>query len=135
MLKIQKTDYVNELYHKYPGRQNCQPCYVELDLREGILYTDWNAEIGNAVPMDVYKSFALRWTIPCLTGYAADELLDNIFEWAKNIYDEGININLHGNNILSEDQLSLVAKIEQHIAENWHNYEHYEDDDDDMDDE
>ena len=74
------TEHVSgeELYRRYPGQTQRQPCYVALDARTGRLYAAHNPEVGNAVPMAVHHGHVQRWTIPALVADAANLLLDDV---------------------------------------------------------
>lgn len=63
------------LYHVYPGQSRPQTAHVQLD-GGGRVTADWNGEIGNAVPMDVWNGRTLRWAVsPYLSGPALAEAL------------------------------------------------------------
>ena len=66
-------------FHWYPRECNPQPAYFELDPDDGTLIADWNAEIGNAVPFDVYYGRRLRW------GFHADTPLQTVREIMEEI--------------------------------------------------
>ncbi len=87
-----------ELAHQYPGQNKPQDCYVDLDLKNETLTADWNGEIGNAVPMDVYHGHTRRYSIPCLVMDAANDLLDEIAPLAERViagYESWWNGNNH----------------------------------------
>lgn len=48
------------LYHQYPRQFRPQGAYIEIDTRDGSVMADWNPEIGNAVPSDVYNGAVVR---------------------------------------------------------------------------
>ena len=61
MTQIKITACRGRLIHQYSGQINPQRRYIEID-RNGGLHIDWNAEVGNAVPADVYHGIRLRIT-------------------------------------------------------------------------
>jgi len=77
---IKKTSY---LYKKYETQSIPQPCFVQLSCDHETLTADWNPEIGNAIPMDVYHKRTLQWTIPILKEAAADHLLTELKPYAE----------------------------------------------------
>ena len=78
------TGKLHPLYVHYDGQIQPQPAYVEFDTRTGDLSADWNGEIGNAVPMDVWKDIRLRWSIAYEhTEAEINALLDEIASGIK----------------------------------------------------
>lgn len=67
-----------ELYCRYSGQTEAQPCYVSLDCESGALSAGYNPEIGNAVPAREYHGHVQAWSIPCLREEPANALLDAI---------------------------------------------------------
>ena len=58
-----EDDILHPLYHHYDGQFEAQTAYVELDLRDGELRADWDAEVGNGVPADVWHGLRRRYGI------------------------------------------------------------------------
>jgi hypothetical protein len=86
MATIQITEVTGtEMYHRYPGQTSAQGCYVELDARNGHLTASYNAEIGNARPVEVYHGHVQRWSIPVLKSNAANALLEQIRPFAARV--------------------------------------------------
>lgn len=52
------------LYEQYPGQINPQDAYITVDPVDGEMLADYNPEIGNAVPMDVWNGLVKRIPIP-----------------------------------------------------------------------
>lgn len=94
--RIDETDPA-ALFRHYDGQTAPQPCFVELDLEDGVLRADWDAVIGNAVPASVWHRRTLRWAIPILTAAAANELLDELAPLAQTVLD-GMVIDFDGSN-------------------------------------
>lgn len=94
---IVRVPHPTALFHRYPGEQQEQDCFLALDLETGRLECDWNGEIGNGVPMSVHHRRALRWTIPTLTDVSANELMDKVAPLAQRILD-GSSVEWDGNN-------------------------------------
>jgi hypothetical protein len=107
------------LHHHYPAQTSPQGCYVELDCDAGALSADWNAEIGNAVPMFVWHHRILRWDIPALRAEAADELLANIKPLAVRIM-AGYSCEWDGNNMagsFDDDATEAIGEVEMLCSE------------------
>lgn len=112
-VRIIETASEGVLYRRYSGQTNPQDCYIELDLREGTLLADYNAEIGNAVPFTVFHGFERRYEIPVLTGSAADDLMQKIAPLADRILVDWES-DWDGNNkvaILGEDARAAEEEI------------------------
>ncbi len=104
-LRITELSSPNALLHIYPRQQQPQDCYLELDTRDGAFTADWNAEIGNAIPSDVYHGMVRRYPIPILSARQANGLLHELETEAQRVVD-GTVIEWDGNNntaVLSED--------------------------------
>lgn len=72
------------LYHRYPGQTNPQPAYLCINPRLNEMYVEWDGEIGNAMPMDVWDGRRYRWEInSALTGAAVDQLLADVLPLAE----------------------------------------------------
>jgi len=70
---------VAPLYHKYPRQTEPQGAFIEIDPREESVRADWNAEIGNAVPWDVWRFLILRIPVsPYVNGDALADALHSI---------------------------------------------------------
>ncbi|WP_458089464.1 helix-turn-helix domain-containing protein [Streptomyces malaysiensis] len=67
-----------ELYRHYDRQSEAQPAYIQLDLREGILFADYNGEVGNAIPFSVHHGFERRYGIPTLHGEAANRVMKEL---------------------------------------------------------
>ncbi len=96
-LAVIKMTRPDELYCCYGSQTEQQPCYAELDLERGTLTADYDAEVGGAVPLDVWHGRTLRFPMPCLLGDDANGLLDVIAPLAQIILD-GAEIVWDGNN-------------------------------------
>lgn len=51
------------LYHRYSGQSHGQPAYIALDAEHANAWADYNAEIGNAIPLTVHHGHVTRWEI------------------------------------------------------------------------
>ncbi|MEU3877652.1 hypothetical protein [Streptomyces sp. NPDC029704] len=77
-----------KLVHQYAGQSEPQPAYIELDLREGLLLADYDAEVGGAVPFAVRHGFERRYPVPLLTGSAANRVMEEIAPLAQRILSD-----------------------------------------------
>lgn len=74
-----------ELYRHYQNEFEPQPCYIELDLRDGMMLATYNAEIGNAVPFEVYYGFQRRYAIPILHAEAVNRVMEELTPLAERV--------------------------------------------------
>lgn len=113
------TDEPAHLFHRYSGESGPQPCHVEIDLTDGRLTCDYNAEIGrNCVPESVYNNRTLRIPIPPLTTAAANALLTDIRGRVQEILD-GATVDWDDANTvgrLNDDAADALDRLEKHIA-------------------
>ncbi|WP_331718698.1 helix-turn-helix domain-containing protein [Streptomyces sp. NBC_00212] len=111
----------DELYRRYDQESKAQAAYIELDLREGTLLADYNAEVGNATPFSVYYGFERRYSIPALTAEAANRVMREIAPFADRILaDWEQDLDRNGNNVvarLGEDAEAAEEEIIKHLGE------------------
>jgi len=75
------------LYCWYEGQTQPQDAYIEIDLDEETVRADWDAEIGNAVPANVWHGRARRFNVSNqLTQEEVDALIEKIKPYAKVLY-------------------------------------------------
>lgn len=99
-----------ELHHRYPREQKPQRCFVELDLRTGVLGAAYNPEVGGGEPMDVFHGHRVRWTIPALREAAANDLLAKIAPLAERMVDGYESIWNGNNNVAKLDESAQTAE-------------------------
>lgn len=75
----------SELYCRYPGQTQAQPCYLWLDCDEAKMGCEYNPEPGNAVPARVWHHRTRRYPIQCLTDVSATSLLHEALPLAERI--------------------------------------------------
>ena len=123
-VRVIACDSATELYRRYKGQSEAQPCYIELDLREGTLLADWDAEVGGAVPFPVHHGFERRYGIPLLTGDAANRVMEEIRPLAERILADWEQ-EWDGNNMvarLGSDALAAEEEIEKHLGLGYSSY-------------
>jgi hypothetical protein len=95
---IGQYDDVTPLYCKYSGQSKPQSAYVEIDGENQKIWADYNAEIGNAIPVRVHNGINRRVDAPIyLTGESVVKYLFDV----KSILEpalEGFRIEWDGNN-------------------------------------
>lgn len=103
-----------ELYRHYNGQTEQQTCAVTLDLEDGDLGAEYNAGIGNGIPVSVFHRRVLAWKIGTLTAKTANALLEEIAPLAQKIIDDA-EIEWNGNNhvgVFGPDANEAVEAIE-----------------------
>lgn len=103
------------LFCQFSCQSDPQDAYIELDLRDGSMYADYNSEIGSAVPMSVYYGSIHRYTIPPLMADAANRLMDKIAPLAQRVLD-GVSWEYDGSRTdarLSDDSQDAADEIER----------------------
>ncbi|WP_225636728.1 hypothetical protein [Streptomyces solaniscabiei] len=107
-----------ELYRHYDGQSEAQDAYIELDLHEGTLLADYDAEIGNAAPSSVRHGFERRYGIPVLTADAANRVMREIAQLANRILADWEEV-WNGHNMvaqLGEDAQAAEAEIKEQLG-------------------
>lgn len=107
----------DDLYCVYQGQVDPQDCYIELDTRSGRMHADYNPEIGNAVPCEVYYGEIRHYAIPALKAETANELMEQIRPLAQRVAD-GTEIVWNGHNHvakLSQDAQDAEDEIGQSL--------------------
>jgi hypothetical protein len=118
-ITIRECTNATELYRHYDGQSEPQPAYIALDLEDGTMWADYNAEIGNAVPESVRHGRVRRYGIPLLTADAANRVMAALLPLAERIV-AGADIDWNGHNMASifngdataaEDELERLLGI------------------------
>lgn len=110
-----------QLHHQYPGQDEPQDCYVQVDLPGQSVAADYNPEPGNAVPAQVFHGLVRRYPIPALTGEAAAELLEQIRPLAERLVADWTQV-YDGSNlvaVLGGQAAAAEHEIEQICAGAW----------------
>jgi hypothetical protein len=90
-VEINKSETHN--YHVYDGQCQAQPAFVEFNCQTGELSSDWDGEIGNGVPVDVWNKLRLRWSIPsALDVYSINDLMETIEGYCQDVSDGFENV-------------------------------------------
>jgi hypothetical protein len=113
-ISITEVKNTTDLYCKYSGQTEAQPCYIELDCESKRMIASYNAEIGNAIPFSVFHGHDQRFGIPCLTAKAANEIMEHIAPLANRII-EGYSSEWDGNNnvaVFTDDAKEAIEEIE-----------------------
>ncbi len=107
------------VYCKYPGQILPQPAYIELDLRgEPELSAGYNPEIGNGMPVYVWRGDAIRWPIDPHTSRESIESLNTHEGFQQAVMEIIDGIDVEGNvryieDILTEsDVISVYDAVE-----------------------
>ncbi len=103
----------HQLHCHYSGQTNRQDAYIALDIRDGEMWADYNAEIGNAIPMTVWHRLVLRWYMPPFLAATANRIMDAIAADAQRVLD-GASAEWDGSNMvgrLDEDARDAVDDI------------------------
>ena len=87
---LEKEDGVlHPLFHKYEQELQEQPAHIELDIRNGSLIADWNPEVGNGAPADVWHGLRRQYRISSdLTTDEINSLLTELTPIAQRLVDE-----------------------------------------------
>ena len=114
-----EDDILHPLYHHYDGQFEAQTAYVELDLRDGELRADWDAEVGNGVPADVWHGLRRRYgIINILTTEEINTLLTELAPIAQRIVDGTCvhNDGLQDRPVLSEQAQAAEEALTEECA-------------------
>jgi len=124
-ISINQVKYVDDLLKVYPRQTSPQPAYIALDCQTGEMWADWNGEIGNAVPSDVWHGHTRRYGIPVLRGATANALMSTIAPLAQRVlngYERGWDGNNHrayftDDASLAEDEIAaIIAEYEPDLC-------------------
>lgn len=85
------------LFAHYDGQTAPQTAYIALDLRDGRMWADYSAELGNAVPMSVWHGVVRRWPMPPFLTATANRIMDAIAEDAQRVLN-GATVGWDGSN-------------------------------------
>jgi hypothetical protein len=116
---IRKCTEPTELYRHYAGQTDPQGAHIALDLETGAMWADYNAEVGNGRPEDVYHGRTRRYGIPLLTGDAANALMAELLPLAQRVLNgSDIDWNDRGNKVatLNDDAAAAEAEIDARLG-------------------
>lgn len=119
-ITIRRVETDTELHRHYDGQYEQQPCSINLDLEDGELWCDYNANIGGGYSMSVFHRRTLSLSIPCLTGEAANDLMEEVAPIAQRVLD-GASIEWDGNNnvgVLNESAQAAYDEFET-VVRQW----------------
>lgn len=117
-VKIIEVTSPAALWRHYDGQSERQPCHIELDLANGTLLADYNANIGSGVPATMYHGIDRWYRIPCLTAEAANRVMVEIAPLADRILADS-EVEWDGNNhvgVLGEDGKAAEEELEEHLG-------------------
>ena len=103
-----------ELHRHYPGQYEAQGCYVYIACASRVLGATYDANVGNGELFEIHYGHVRRYDIPCLTGIAANDLLERLAPLAERVC-AGYASEWDGNNHvarLTDDALAAEAEIE-----------------------
>lgn len=102
-----------ELHRHYPGQTEPQDCFIALDIRDGHMWADYNPEVGNGVPADVWHGLVRRYDIPPLTAQAANRVMEEIRPLAERIFTDSEEVWDGSNHVarLGDDAVAAEEEI------------------------
>lgn len=118
VVTIRECTDPTELYRHYQGQSEPQSAYIALDLEDGRMWADYDAEVGNGVPESVFHGRDRRYGIPLLTAAAANDLMRELAPLAQRVVD-GSDIEWDGNNRvarLNDDAQAAEAEIDARLG-------------------
>jgi len=107
------------LYRRYERNCHPQPAYIALDLADGELYADYQAD--NDIPARIWYGVVRTWPIPPLAGDEANRLMEHIAPLAQRVLD-GASIELGEREanrvgVLNEDAEQAEEQIYREIQD------------------
>lgn len=96
-VKIQKLTEPAELFRHYEGQTEQQPCHLALGLGEGVLWCDYNPNVGPpyGMPESEWLGQVRTVQIPCLTADMGNMLMAEVAPLAQKVL-EGASIEWSG---------------------------------------
>lgn len=73
-----KSDELFPLYARFGIGGDCQAAYIELHIGNGTLTAEYNSDVNNALPVDVWNGVCVRWPISSM--FTNEELTDILNE-------------------------------------------------------
>lgn len=107
-----------ELWRHYSQQYDAQPCYIELGLKDGVLLASYDADIGSATPDVVYHGIDRRYSIPILTGEAANRVMREILPLAERILADS-KVEWSGTSwigVLGDDAQVAEEELREHLG-------------------
>lgn len=116
-IEIIECDEPDELFRHYDGQSGPQPCYIELDLVNGVLSAEYDSIVGSGAPATVHHGQDRRWSIPMLTAKAANRVMEEILPLANRIHADWEDVWDGSNHVakLGADALAAEEEIEEKL--------------------
>lgn len=108
------------LHRHYAGEEHPQPCYIELDTRDGEMLATWDHAVdGGGVPAPVVHGLVRRWGIPILTAEAANRIMHELHPYAERIVADSAQVWDGSNHIaqLGDDAHAAEAEIRRMLGD------------------
>jgi hypothetical protein len=107
------------LFHQYENQLHPQEGIIGIDCRDGSLFADWDPEIGNAVPIDVWHGH-IQWfeVTPYIRRDDLISLLEEVKPYAECII-AGYESQWDGNNHVakfSEDAELAMQELDEYLV-------------------
>ncbi|WP_392749403.1 hypothetical protein [Streptomyces sp. LN590] len=117
-LSIRYCTDPDALFCRYASESKPQPAYIELGLRDGVFLASYDSAVGpRQQTAGVFSGIDRRWTIPILSGGAANNLLSKLAVLAQRVLD-GAEVEWDGNNhvgqLITDDANEAYTSIAAH---------------------
>lgn len=87
-ITVKPVESIDDIYCRYNGQLNHQPCHVSLDLLSGEVSAGYRPDTGNGISLFEAYGLTITWKIPCLSVNATNDLLERVAEIAKELLGE-----------------------------------------------
>lgn len=109
--------YKRDYYCQYDGQYQLQPAYFYLNVKNATFGCTYNAEIGNAVTMDIWYGITLTWHFPANSYLqTVKKSFKQIFPLAQKVFDiVEVEYNDNGNPYLKIYDQEKFESLENEI--------------------
>lgn len=84
VIRLSDSD-VTALYRRFPDMSAPQPCRLSLNLDDGSFSASYDDHRGSQATRPADQGRVLRWSIPCLTAIAANNVLEELAWLAEQV--------------------------------------------------
>jgi len=117
-MTVKITEVEGNLYRQYPMQCQAQPVYIEVNLAACTMTADYNAEIGNGVPAEVWNKHTIWFYLPspCIAGHGINKIMAEITPKVAELLDSYRSV-YNGNNYVGVYDEDLASEIERRVED------------------
>ena len=118
-VKVRMVIERDELFKRYEGETDIQPCNVCFNTRTGEVWAEYDPEIGGAMPMKVWDGEVVRWQATPLLAEDANKMLSNLAPVFRRYLDAITSEDIEARHVSFDEVTEEVAKWDDYMPDLW----------------